>query len=180
VDVSLARGVRSGVCMTNDALRDIVDTTVVTGLTTLARALAATDLGTTLRLPGPFTVFAPNNDAFGQLPAGMLRMLFLDRPWLTALLQHHVVPHRLSAADLIGQRWIEPLRGRSLVIGLGQGLTVDDVHLVETDVPASNGLVHVVDGIVWPLPGAPATRFGPEVPQLAGASAATFRLAAGH
>ena len=142
------------------ATADIVDTAVAAGnFTTLAAALEAAGLVDTLKGPGPFTVFAPTDDAFAKLPAGTVDTLLKDpKGDLTQILTYHVVPGKVMAADVVkldGQK-VKTVQGGELTIGVdGDKVTLTDatgntVNVTMTDVEASNGVIHVIDGVLMP------------------------------
>jgi len=142
------------------ATADIVDTAVAAGnFTTLAAALQAAGLVDTLKGAGPFTVFAPTDDAFAKLPAGTVDTLLKDpKGDLTQILTYHVVPGKVMAADVVkldGQK-VKTVQGGELTIGVdGDKVTLTDatgntVNVTMTDVEASNGVIHVIDGVLMP------------------------------
>jgi len=119
--------------------------------TTLAAALEAADLAVTLDGDGPFTVFAPTDAAFAALPAGTLDALLLDIPALTDVLLYHVVAGRLPAEDVVSASAVTTLQGTDAAIVVAGGVvTVDGATVTATDIPAGNGLVHVVDAVLLP------------------------------
>jgi uncharacterized surface protein with fasciclin (FAS1) repeats len=134
--------------------RDIVDTAVAAGsFTTLARALTAADLVATLKGPGPFTVFAPTDDAFAKLPAGTLDNLLKpeNKAMLRRLLTYHVVPGKMMAADVVNVTSAKAVSGDTLPITVSGGtVIVDRARVVKTDIAASNGVIHVVDTVLLP------------------------------
>jgi uncharacterized surface protein with fasciclin (FAS1) repeats len=133
------------------ALPDVVDTAVAAGsFKTLATALQAAGLVETLKGPGPFTVFAPTDEAFAKLPAGTLEALLKDKPRLAAVLTYHVVPGRVMAADVVKLTSAKTVQGGSLAIRTNQGVTVDGVRVVKTDIQAGNGVIHVIDAVLMP------------------------------
>jgi uncharacterized surface protein with fasciclin (FAS1) repeats len=135
------------------ALPDVVDTAVAAGsFKTLATALQAAGLVETLKGPGPFTVFAPTDEAFAKLPAGTLEALLEDKQRLAAVLTYHVVPGRVMAADVVKLNSAKTVQGGSLAIRTDQGVTVDGVKVVKTDIQAGNGVIHVIDAVLMPRP----------------------------
>jgi len=134
--------------------KDIVDTAVAAGsFTTLAKALEAAGLLETLKGPGPFTVFAPTDEAFAKLPAGTLETLLKpeNRAKLTRILTYHVVPGRVMAADVVKLRSATAVSGDTITIAThGGGVTVDNAHVVKTDIAATNGVIHVIDAVILP------------------------------
>lgn len=140
--------------------KDIVDTAVAAGdFTTLAAAVTAAGLVDTLKGPGPFTVFAPTDDAFAKLPEGTVETLLKDPTGdLAEILKYHVVAGEVMAADVVkldGQK-VKTVQGAELTVGVdGDKVTLTDaagntVNVVTTDVDASNGVIHVIDGVLLP------------------------------
>jgi len=139
---------------------DIVDTAVAAGdFTTLAAALEAAGLVETLKGEGPFTVFAPTDAAFAKLPAGTVETLLKDpKGDLTQILTYHVVPGKVLAADVVkldGQK-VTTVQGGDLTVGVdGDKVSLTDaagntVNVTATDIEASNGVIHVIDGVLMP------------------------------
>jgi len=133
---------------------DIVDTAVSAGtFNTLAAALQAGDLVETLKADGPYTVFAPTDEAFARLPDGTVEMLLKpeNKDKLVAILTYHVVPGRVSAADVAGMSSAATANGSDVVISVVDGAVfVNDSRVVATDIEASNGVIHVVDNVLIP------------------------------
>jgi uncharacterized surface protein with fasciclin (FAS1) repeats len=130
--------------------KDIVDTAVEAGqFKTLATALQAAGLVQTLKGPGPFTVFAPTDDAFAKIPKADLDALLKDQAKLTAVLTYHVVPGKVLAKDVQAGR-VKTVQGSELTIGTTGGVTVDAAKVVKTDIVADNGVIHVIDSVVLP------------------------------
>ena len=133
---------------------DIVDTAVANGnFTTLAAALQAGDLVGTLKSDGPFTVFAPTDEAFAKLPAGTVESLLLpeNKDKLVAILTYHVVPGKVSAADVVNLDSAATANGSDVAISVqGDSVFVNDSRVVATDIYASNGVIHVVDTVILP------------------------------
>jgi len=134
--------------------KDVVDTAVDAGnFTTLAAALEAAGLVETLKGEGPFTVFAPTDDAFAKLPAGTVENLLKpeNREDLIAVLTYHVIPGEVMAADVVDLDEAETINGQSLEISVAESkVMVDDETVVATDIVASNGVIHVIDSVVLP------------------------------
>jgi uncharacterized surface protein with fasciclin (FAS1) repeats len=139
--------------------KDIVDTAVAAGqFKTLAAALQAAGLVETLKGAGPFTVFAPTDEAFAKLPKGTLEDLLKpeNKAKLTAILTYHVVPGKVMAADVVKVTEAKTVQGGSIkVSAMGGQVMVDNAHVVKTDIAASNGVIHVIDAVI--LPKTPAT-----------------------
>jgi uncharacterized surface protein with fasciclin (FAS1) repeats len=163
--------------------RDIVDTAVAAGqFATLARALQAAGLVETLKGPGPFTVFAPTDAAFAKLPAGTLEALLRDPARLRAVLTYHVVPGRVLAADVVRLSTARSAQGASIRITVAGGTVRlnGGPAVLQTDVLAANGVIHVIDAVLLPppAPGLPRTgRAAAPAPALA--VAAPLLLGAG-
>ena len=131
--------------------KDIVDTAVSAGsFKTLATALQAAGLVDTLKGPGPFTVFAPTDEAFAKIPKADLDALLKDKAKLTAVLTYHVVPGRVVAAD-VKPGAVKTAQGQSITVKTDGGkVMVDDATVTKTDIVASNGVIHVIDRVVLP------------------------------
>jgi uncharacterized surface protein with fasciclin (FAS1) repeats len=138
----------------NAPTKDIVDTAVAAGsFTTMAKALEAAGLLETLKGAGPFTVFAPTDEAFAKLPAGTLDTLLKpeNRAKLTRILTYHVVPGRVMAADVVKLHSATAVSGDTIAIAThGGSVTVDNAHVVKTDIVATNGVIHVIDAVILP------------------------------
>ncbi len=133
---------------------DIVDTAVAAGsFKTLATALQAAGLVDTLKGPGPFTVFAPNDEAFAKIPKADLEALLADKAKLTKVLTYHVVPGKVMAADVVKLKEAKTVQGQSLRIDTSSGVKVDGANVVKTDILASNGVIHVIDAVLLPPSG---------------------------
>ncbi|MBP7677842.1 MAG: fasciclin domain-containing protein [Thermoanaerobaculia bacterium] len=132
--------------------KDIVDTAVAAGsFNTLATALKAAGLVETLKGKGPFTVFAPTDDAFRKLPAGTLEKLLADKAQLTKVLTYHVVAGKVLAVDVVKLKEAKTVEGSSVKISVKDGkVKVDGANVVKTDVGASNGVIHVLDAVILP------------------------------
>lgn len=132
--------------------KDIVDTAVAAGsFTTLAKALVAADLIDTLKGQGPFTVFAPTDEAFAKLPAGTLEALLNDKAKLQSILLYHVVPGKVMAKDVVGLKSAKSAQGSSIRITTGKGLVmVDNAKVLKADIECSNGVIHVIDTVILP------------------------------
>lgn len=134
--------------------KDVVDTAISAGsFTTLAKALAAADLVTTLKGAGPFTVFAPTDEAFAKLAPGALDDLLKpeNKARLQSILKYHVVPGKVMAADVMKITSAKTVEGRSLAIkSMGGEVTVDGATVTKTDIAASNGVIHVIDTVLMP------------------------------
>jgi uncharacterized surface protein with fasciclin (FAS1) repeats len=132
---------------------DIVDTAVAARFQTLAAAVKAAGLVETLKGPGPFTVFAPTDEAFAKLPAGALEDLLKpeNKAKLQSILTYHVVPGRVMAKDVVKLDSAKTVEGNNITIRTANGrVMVDNANVVKTDVEASNGVIHVIDAVILP------------------------------
>ncbi|MCM2255971.1 MAG: fasciclin domain-containing protein [Vicinamibacteria bacterium] len=133
------------------AAKDIVDTAVAAGsFKTLATALQAAGLVETLKGAGPFTVFAPTDEAFAKIPKADLDALLTDKAKLTAVLTYHVVAGKVMAADVVKLKEAKTVQGGSVKIDTTSGVKVDDATVVKTDIATSNGVIHVIDAVLMP------------------------------
>ena len=133
---------------------DIVQTAVSNGsFNTLVTAVKAAGLVDTLKGPGPFTVFAPTDDAFARLPSGTVEKLLKpeNKKQLVAILTYHVVPGKVMSKDIAGKRTeAKSVEGDSVSIDATNGVKVDNARVVKADVEASNGVIHVIDTVIMP------------------------------
>jgi uncharacterized surface protein with fasciclin (FAS1) repeats len=134
--------------------KDIVDTAVAAGsFKTLAKALQAADLVSTLKGPGPFTVFAPTDEAFAKLPPATLADLLKpeNKAKLTRILTYHVVPGKVTAADVVKLKTAKAVSGDTIDIAVtGNTVKVEQAQVTKTDINASNGVIHVIDSVILP------------------------------
>ena len=130
--------------------KDIVDTAVAAGtFKTLAAALKAADLVPTLKGKGPFTVFAPTDDAFAKIPKADLDALLKDKAKLKALLTYHVVSGKVMAKDLKAGN-VTTVQGSGVTISTAGGAIVNNAKVVSADVAADNGVIHAIDTVLMP------------------------------
>ena len=130
--------------------KDIVDTAVAAGsFKTLATALTAAGLIDTLKGKGPFTVFAPTDEAFAKIPKADLDALLKDKAKLTAVLTYHVVSGKVMAKDVKAGK-VKTVQGSELTLGTSGGVTVDGAKVIKADIVADNGVIHVIDSVVLP------------------------------
>jgi uncharacterized surface protein with fasciclin (FAS1) repeats len=136
------------------AKKDIVDTAVAAGdFKTLAAALQAAGLVDTLKGPGPFTVFAPTDEAFAKLPPGTVDNLLKpeNHDKLVAILTYHVVPGKVMAKDVVKLHEAKTVNGKDVTIMTEGGkVMVDNANVVKTDIACSNGVIHVIDSVILP------------------------------
>lgn len=130
---------------------DIIDVAVADGrFKTLAAAIQAAGLVDTLKGAGPFTVFAPTDEAFAKLPKGTVEGILADKAKLTAILTYHVVPGKISSDEVAKARSLKTVQGGSLTVDASRGVKVDGATVIQADVPARNGVIHAIDTVVVP------------------------------
>ena len=135
------------------ASKDIVDTAVDAGsFETLVAAVQAAGLAETLKGDGPFTVFAPTDEAFAALPEGTVEDLLKpeNKDQLTAILSYHVIPGKVMSGDLSNNMNAATVEGSDVTIMTEGGVTVQDANVVTADIEASNGVIHVIDQVIIP------------------------------
>ncbi len=136
------------------ASEDIVDTAVAAGsFKTLVTAVTAAGLVDTLKGPGPFTVFAPTDEAFAKLPAGTVESLLRpeNKGKLVSILTYHVVPGKVMSADIAGKKLqAKTVEGSDVSIDATNGVMVDGAKVATADIETSNGVIHVIDAVIMP------------------------------
>lgn len=131
--------------------KDIVDTAVQAGnFKTLVTAVKAAGLVDTLKSDGPFTVFAPTDEAFAKLPSGTLEKLLNNTDQLKAILLYHVVPGNLMAADVVKRDSLKTLLGQDASVDTTNGPMIDAARITSTDIRTSNGVIHIIDSVILP------------------------------
>ncbi|MEE3045611.1 MAG: fasciclin domain-containing protein [Pseudomonadota bacterium] len=152
IAVSAAAGLLLGAASAKAA--DIVDTAVSAGsFKTLVAAVQAAGLVDTLKGDGPFTVFAPTDDAFAKLPAGTVEDLLKpeNKDKLVAILTYHVVPGKVMSGDIAGKEMaVASVQGDTIDVNATSGVMVDDASVVTADIEADNGVIHVIDAVIMP------------------------------
>jgi len=132
---------------------DIVETAVAGNFNTLVAAVKAAGLVDTLKGPGPFTVFAPTDEAFAKLPPGTLESLLKpeNKAKLQRILTYHVVPGKVMARDVVKLHSAKTVEGQSITIKtVNGGVMADGAHVTKTDIVTSNGVIHVIDSVLLP------------------------------
>ncbi len=169
VDIDVSQGVRvddakvvktdilasNGVIHVIDSVllpdNDIIEAARSAGsFATLLAAVEAAGLTDTLRGDGPFTVFAPTDDAFAKLPKGTLEALLKDKKKLASILTYHVVAGKKMAADVVEVESLTTVQGQPVRISKQSGVMVETARILKTDVPATNGVIHVIDTVIMP------------------------------
>ena len=133
--------------------KDIVDTAVSAGtFETLVAAVTAADLAETLKSEGPFTVFAPTDEAFAALPEGTVETLLKpeNKDQLVAVLTYHVVPGKVMSTDLSDDMAAKTVQGSEIMIDLDDGVKINEASVVTADIETSNGVIHVIDAVILP------------------------------
>ena len=133
------------------AKHDIVETAAEAGnFDTLLTAAKAAGLVETLKGDGPYTLFAPTDEAFAQIPADELNALLMDKEALTQVLTNHLIRGKVTANDVARLDSAETVAGQSVTISSNYGVKVNDAKVIKTDIMASNGIIHVVDKVIMP------------------------------
>ncbi|MFN0179183.1 MAG: fasciclin domain-containing protein [Gemmatimonadales bacterium] len=137
---------------TKPATVDIIETAKGAGsFNTLLAAVEAAGLTATLKSAGPFTVFAPTDEAFAKLPAGTVEALLKDPKKLAAILTYHVVSGKVMAAQVVGLKSAKTVNGQEVTIKVNKGaVMLDNAKVVKTDIMTSNGVIHVIDAVILP------------------------------
>ncbi|HEY9895654.1 MAG TPA: fasciclin domain-containing protein [Candidatus Sericytochromatia bacterium] len=132
-------------------MADVVDTAVNAGsFSTLVSAIKAAGLVETLKGAGPFTVFAPTDEAFAKLPSGTVEGLLNDVPKLKQILTYHVVAGKVMAADVVKLTTAKTVEGSDVKIDASNGVKVNDSTVTTPDVAADNGVIHIIDTVLLP------------------------------
>jgi len=148
---ALVSGIASAGSYGKHAQKDIVDTAVSAGqFNTLVAAVKAAGLVDTLKGEGPFTVFAPTDEAFAKLPPGQLEALLKDKAALTRVLTYHVVPGKVTSAQVVRLSSAKTVQGQSIRIAVADGVKVDGANVIKADIAARNGVIHVIDRVILP------------------------------
>ena len=145
-------GIGAAAEKTNAEEMDIVDTAIAAGnFTTLVQAVQEAGLVDTLKGEGPFTVFAPTDEAFAEIPEDELNALLADKTKLVAVLTYHVIPAKVMSADLEDGMEATTVEGSNLTISIDDsGVMVDGAKVIQADIETSNGVIHVIDAVIMP------------------------------
>lgn len=148
---SVAGAANYGKTRAENRAMDIVDTAIAAGsFNTLVTAVKAANLVDTLKGDGPFTVFAPTDEAFAKIPADELQALLKNKDALTKVLTYHVVPGKVMAKDVLQIKSAKTVQGQSVKISTADGVRIDNAKVVKTDIETSNGVIHVIDTVILP------------------------------
>ena len=151
IDDKVTGGELGDTSQINQAAQDIVQTAIAAGsFNTLVQAVQAAGLVETLSGPGPFTVFAPTDEAFAKVPEETLNALLADPDALADVLTYHVVADKVMAEDVVNLDSATTVQGGELTIDTSNGVTVNGAKVVTTDIETSNGVIHVIDAVLLP------------------------------
>ncbi|MDH4213424.1 MAG: fasciclin domain-containing protein [Candidatus Thorarchaeota archaeon] len=132
-------------------MKNIVETAIAAGsFKTLVAAVQAAGLVETLKGKGPFTVFAPTDEAFAKLPKGTVESLLKDKAKLTSILTYHVVSGKVMSKDVMNLKKAKTVQGQDIKIDTKSGVKVNNANVVKADIEASNGVIHVIDTVILP------------------------------
>ena len=132
-------------------MNNIVETAIAAGsFKTLVAAVEAAGLVSTLTSKGPFTVFAPTDEAFAKLPKGTVESLLKDKAKLTSILTYHVVSGKVMSKDVMNLKKAKTVQGQDIMIDTKSGVKVNNANVVKADIEASNGVIHVIDTVILP------------------------------
>jgi uncharacterized surface protein with fasciclin (FAS1) repeats len=148
----LARDCHASITFLGDyEMKNIVEIAVAANqFKTLVTAVKAAGLADTLQGSGPFTVFAPTDDAFAKLPAGTVEGLLKDLPKLKSVLTYHVVPGKVLAKDVAGLKTAKTVQGGDIRVDANNGVKINNAKVTQADIEASNGIIHVIDTVLIP------------------------------
>jgi len=132
-------------------MKNIVETAVEAGnFETLVAAIKAAGLVDVLSGDGPFTVFAPSDDAFTKVPKEMLDATMADKDKLTDILKYHVVSGKMAAKDVANEKELRTLQGGMIKVDASDGVKINNSKVIKTDIECSNGIIHVIDSVLMP------------------------------
>jgi len=132
-------------------MKNVVDTAIEAGnFKTLVKAVQEAGLVETLASDGPFTIFAPTDEAFSKLPEGTIEELLSNKEKLTEILTYHVVADKVMADSVMSLSSAATVNGKELAINTGDGVKVNNAHVIKTDIECSNGVIHVIDSVLIP------------------------------
>jgi uncharacterized surface protein with fasciclin (FAS1) repeats len=132
-------------------MKNIVETAIDAGsFKTLVAAVEAADLVDTLTSEGPFTVFAPTDEAFAKLPKGTVESLLKDKAKLTSILTYHVVSGKVMSKDVMDLKKAKTVQGQDINIDTKSGVKINNANVVKADIETSNGVIHVIDTVILP------------------------------
>ena len=132
-------------------MKNLVETAIITGnFKTLIKAVQEAGLTDILRTEGPYTIFAPTDEAFSKLPVGTIERLLQDKEKLTNILTYHVVPNKVMAKDVNGLKKTDTVNGKQIKIDTTNGVKIGNARIIKTDIECTNGVIHVIDGVLLP------------------------------
>ncbi len=132
-------------------MKNVVETAIEAGsFQTLVKAVQQAGLVDVLSGDGPFTVFAPTDEAFAKIPKEQLDEILNDKEKLTSILTYHVVPSKVNSTDVVTLSNAKTVNGKELQIDASQGVKIDNANVVKTDIECTNGVIHVIDTVLLP------------------------------
>jgi len=132
-------------------LKNLVETTIDAGnFKTLIQFILEADLIDIIRSDGPFTIFAPTDEAFSKLPDGVLLKILEDKERLTEILTYHVVPNKIMSEDVLKIKKTKTFNGKEVSFYTSNGVKIDQATITKSDIECSNGVIHVIDEVLIP------------------------------
>lgn len=132
-------------------MKNLVETAIEAGnFKTLIKAVQEAGLVDTLSSDGPFTIFAPTDDAFSKLPTGTIDNLLKDKEKLTNILTYHVVPDKVMANEVANLNYAKTVNGKEVQIDTSKGVKIDKANVVKSDIECTNGVIHIIDNVLLP------------------------------
>jgi uncharacterized surface protein with fasciclin (FAS1) repeats len=132
-------------------MKNLVETAIEAGnFKTLIKAVQEAGLVDTLSSDGPFTIFAPTDDAFSKLPTGTIDNLLKDKEKLTNILTYHVVPDKVMANEVANLNYAKTVNGKEVQIDTSKGVKIDQANVVKSDIECTNGVIHIIDNVLLP------------------------------
>ena len=132
-------------------MKNLVETAIIAGnFKTLIKAVQEAGLTDILRKEGPYTIFAPTDEAFSKLPAGTIEKLLQDKEKLTNILTYHVVPNKVMAKDVSSLQKADTINGKQIKIDTANGVKIDKARIIKTDIECTNGVIHIIDKVLLP------------------------------
>jgi len=132
-------------------MKNLVETAIEAGnFKTLVKAVQEAGLVDTLSNEGPFTIFAPTDEAFAKLPSGTLEQLLHDKEKLTEILTYHVIENKVMSNEVINIKNAKTVNGKDVSIDASQGVKIDTANVINPDIECSNGVIHVIDEVLLP------------------------------
>lgn len=132
-------------------MKNLVETAIIAGnFKTLIKVVQEAGLTDVLKTDGPYTIFAPTDEAFSKLPEGTIKSLFKNKEKLTNILTYHVIPSKVMAKDVIGLQKADTVNGKKIKIDTAHGVKIDNARIIKTDIECTNGVIHVINEVLLP------------------------------